>query len=161
MILVLECKNSQVAHKDLKSNKVCPQHTMKSRTDHYSIFRPDRNLKSQCIKFQRNQFVVLECTLRRFLRTLVTIFVSILNYNKVVLSKGSHSQKIFCSLGLDAIVFCFGKQNCCKSLKIYIVFNLRNLDVFVFHVQLKTFFRLYLIFSQDFKHNAYTLQEVQ
>ena len=74
------------------------------------------------------------------------IFVSILNYNKVVLSKGSHSQKIFCSLGLDAIVFCFGKQNCCKSLKIYIVFNLRNLNVFVFHVQRKTFFRFYLIF---------------
>ena len=113
---------------------------------HYSIFRPDRNLKTQCIKFQRNQFVVLECTLRRFLRTLVMIFVSILNYNKVVLRKGSHSQKIFCSLGLDAIVFCFGKQNCCKSLKIYIVFNLRNLNVFVFHVQRKTFFRFYLIF---------------
>ena len=24
----LECKNSQVTHKDLKSNKVCPQHTV-------------------------------------------------------------------------------------------------------------------------------------
>ena len=35
-------------------------------------------------------------------------------------------------LVLDAIVFCFAKQNSCKSLKIYIVFNLQNMNALFF-----------------------------